>query len=132
MIQAQRGCARKQNRQACCRKCCKQLNKMKHFIGVLPLYMVQEMRGGVKFAGHGIWLGEGDDCNEKAPIPATERHSITRAELATALRELQRKCRGQQPHLVTSASLVYADLTGKCEKWSGHKWVGLRGAAGTR
>ena len=41
----------------------------------------RDYRGGVEFAGYGLWFGEGDDRNDSSPVPVTDTQSITRAEL---------------------------------------------------
>ena len=45
-----------------------------------------------KYAGFGVWSGEGDGRNEQSAVPVTEGQSITREELRAALRALQNKC----------------------------------------
>ena len=81
-------------------------------------------RAGVGYAGSGVWFREGDERNKHSPVPITERPSITRAELTTALRALSKKCPGKPLHLITDSELVYVRLKGKYDKWCRHKWVG--------
>ena len=83
--------------------------------------------GGVHHAGYGVWFGDNDARNEELPLLNTERQSITRAELRAALRAVYHKCPGRPLLVVTDSELVYKGLTGKCNKWSRHKWVGSRG-----
>ena len=83
--------------------------------------------GGVHHAGYGVGFGDNDARNEELPLLNTERQSITRAELRAALRAIYHKCPRRPLLVVTDSQLVYKGLTGKCNKWSRHKWVGSRG-----
>ena len=89
----------------------------------------KECEGGVEYAGHGVWFAENGDRNESSPVlvPVGERQYTALEELTGALRAPQNNCPGIPLHLVTDSELVYSGLTGKCEKWKQHKWVGSRG-----
>ena len=96
--------------------------------GTSFMWMDPKMKkGGVKFAGYGVWFGPNDERNKELPLTVHEKQTITRAELTAALHAIKNKTPGKPLLIVSDSELVCVGLQSKCEKWARHKWVGSRG-----
>ena len=91
-----------------------------------------KMVRGWRQGGYGVWLAEASARNHAAPIPESERQSVSRGELRGVLHAILQRRQGEQLVVVLDSEYVYKGIMEWSAKWRRHGWRTASGEVGHR
>ena len=81
-----------------------------------------KMVRGWRQRGYGVWFAESSTRNLAAPIPETERQSVSRGELRGVLHAILQRRPGELLIVVLDSEYVYKGIMEWLPKWQRHGW----------
>ena len=91
-----------------------------------------KMVRGWRQGGHGVWFAESSTRNFAAPIPESERQSVSRGELRGVLHAILQRWQGERLIVVPDSEYVYKGIMEWLPKWRRHGWRAASGEVGHR
>ena len=91
-----------------------------------------KMVRGWKQGGYGVWFAEASTRNHAAPIPESERQSVSRGELRQVLHVILPRRRGERLVVLLDSEYVYKGIMEWSAKWRRHGWRTASGEVGHR
>ena len=87
---------------------------------------------GVEAGGYGVWFAEASTRNFAAPIPESERQSVSRRELRGVPHAILQRRQGELLVVVLDSEYVYQGIMELSTKWRRHGWRVASGEVGHR
>ena len=91
-----------------------------------------KMVRGWRQEGYGMWFAEASARNHAAPIPESERQSVSRGELRGVIHAILQRRQGERLVVVLDSEYVYKDIMEWSAKWRRHGWRTASGEVGHR